>query len=198
MGATLTITESTNEMIRLVGDQLVQETSQQNLYVVPPAGEYEFMITGYALPFQMRKQPQHIRPGESEFATKTRIEFTITEGKGKGKMFTDLYTFSLGAQAHLGNLLRRLKVNLEPNARGEWDLDNAIGYVGKGYVTASEKLDENTGKPKYAYLAVDTVSPVRAPEKPYSIVIETREPVGSPIDRAAARHGNAPADDGWE
>lgn len=196
MGATLTITESTNEMIRLVGDRLVQETSQQNLYVVPPAGEYEFMITGYALPFQMRKQPQHIRPGESEFSTKTRLEFTITKSpdpKGVGKMFTDLYTFSLGAQAHLGNLLRRMKVNLEPKADGTWDLDNAIGYVGKGYVTQSEKLDENTGKPKYAYLAVDTVSAVSAPEKPYSIQIETREPVG-----AAARTDSASADDGWE
>jgi hypothetical protein len=191
MGATLTVNETSSEMIRLVGNELVQETSQRNLYTVPPKGEYEFMITGYALPFEMAKSEQY----GGGMQTMTRLEFTIAEGKGAGKMWTELFGFSIGEKANLGRLLRKLKVDLSPDASGNWDLDRAVGYVGKGYGVPSDKLDEDTGKPKYFRLSLDTVEPVSAPERPYSITIETREPVG-----AAAGNGNtAPAaDDGWE
>lgn len=190
MGATLTVNETSSEMIRLVGDQLVQETSQRNLYTVPPKGEYEFKITGYALPFEMAKSEQY--GGGTQ--TMTRIEFTITEGKGTGKMWTELFGFSIGEKANLGRLLRKLEVDLTPDDAGKWDLDRAIGYTGRGYGVPSDKLDEY-GKPRYFRLSLDTVEAVSAPEKPYSIQIETREPVG-----AAATNGNghAPADDGWE
>lgn len=188
MGATLTVNEGTSEMVRLIGDQLIQESAQRNLYVVPPKGEYEFQITGYALPFEMAKAEQY--GGGTQ--TMTRIEFTITEGKGKGKMWTELFGFSIGEKANLGKLLRKLKVDLAADANGKWDLDRAIGYTGRGYVVPSDKLDDE-GKPKYARLSLDTVEPVSAPAQAYSIEIETREPVG-----AAASNGSTPADDGWE
>lgn len=190
MGATLTVNEGTSEMIRLVGDQLMQETSQRNLYTVPPKGEYEFMVTGYALPFEMAKGEQF----GGGMQTMTRVEFTIIEGKGKGRMWTELYGFSIGEKANLGKLLRKLKVDLSPDDKGEWDLDRAIGYTGKGYGVPSEKLGED-GKPKYFKLSLDTVEPVAAPEQKYSIQIMTREPAGA---TASNGHGAAATDDGWE
>lgn len=193
MGATLTVNEGTTQMVRLVGDQLVQEEAQRNLYVVPPKGEYTFQITGYALPFEMQKGEQF--GGGTQ--TMTRLECTIVEGKGKGKMFTVMLGFSLGQKANLGRLLRDLGVDLTPDDKGTWDLDRAIGYVGKGYVIPSEALGDD-GKPKYCKLALDAgVEPVSAPERAYSITIETREPVG--VASTGNGHGApAAAADTWE
>lgn len=188
MGATLTVSESTNEMVRLVGDKLVQETSQPNLYTVPPKGEYAFQITGYALPFEMEKSADY--GGGTQ--TMTRLELTITEGKGAGKMCSILLGYSLGQKSNLGRFLRQLNVDLTP-VNGKWDLDWAIGYRGKGWLLPSDKLDD-FGKPKYVRLALDLgYAPLGAPDQKYGITIETREPVG------AAANGNAAAtDDGWE
>lgn len=192
MGATLTINEGSTQMVRLVGDELVQEDAQRNLYTIPPKGEYEFMITGYALPFEMAIEEQYRQPGRPDRQTMTRLEFTITEGKGKGKMFTVLLGFSLGPKSNLGRFLRQLDVDLSPDDRGQWDLDRAIGYRGKGYFIPSEKLDE-TGKPKYVKLALDTgYKQLGAPERAYSIEI---------TEAAPATNGNghkAASDDGWE
>ena len=199
MGATLTVNESSTQMVRLVNGQLVQEEAQRNIYCVPPKGEYEFMITGYALPFEMQKSEQYIRPGEKTTQTMTRIEFTITSGKGDGKMWSELIGFSIGMKSNLGKLLRKLNVDLSPNEKGQWDLDRAVGYRGKGYVVPSDKLDD-MGKPKYARLSIDTVEPMGAPDSPYTIDIVEREPEPA---MAGATNGNgnghnAGSDDGWE
>lgn len=205
MGATLTVNETSTQMVRLVGGKLVQEAAQRNIYVVPPKGEYAFEITGYALPFDMPKAEQY----GGGMQTMTRLEFTITEGKGIGKMWTELLGFSIGEKSNLGKLLRKLNVDLNPNERGEWDLDRAVGYRGKGYVVPSDKLDD-MGKPKYARLSIDTVEPLGAPEQPYSIQIMEREPVEASVEKgfvgmrvAANGNGNgngnhAASDDGWE
>lgn len=192
MGATMKVYEGSTQMVRLVGDKLVQEEAQRNLYVIPPKGEYEFMITGYALPFEMLIQPQHRKPDGPERQTMTRLEFTITEGKGKGKLFTVMVGFSLGPQSNLGRLLRQLNVDLSPDEHGEWDLDRAIGYRGRGHFIPSETLDD-TGKPKYVKLALDLgYELVSAPEQPYRIDITQAAPAANGNGHKAA------SDDGWE
>ena len=191
MGATLTITETSTQMIRLVGDQLVQEESQRNLYTVPPKGEYEFMITGYALPFDIPKAEEY--GGGTQ--TMTRLECTITEGKGTGKMFTLMLGFSLGQKSNLGRLLRGFGVDLTP-VDGKWDLDRAIGYTGKAFIIPSDTLDE-FGKPKYAKLALDAgVEAVRGPERAYSI--DVRDEPQSAATTNGTTNGTAATDDGWE
>lgn len=191
MGATLAVNENASEMIRLVNGKLVQETSQRNLYVVPPKGEYQWEITGYALPFEMEKGEQF--GGGKQ--TLTRLEFTITEGKGTGKMFTVMFGFSIGERSNLGQLLRSLNVDLSPDDNGQWDLDRAVGYRGKGYVVPSDKLGDD-GKPKYCKLALDTIDPVSAPDKPYSITIV--EPAEIAASNGHANGNGASDNDGWE
>jgi len=201
MGATLTINENAtaSKMVRLVNGKLTVEDAQPNLYIVPPkAGEFEWMITGYALPFEMKKPAAFIKPGESEWQTKTRLEFTIQSGPGKGKMFTDLFTFSIGQKATLGKLLRRLNVDMSPDeATKSWDLDRSIGYVGKSYVShgadnmGAVKLDD-FGKPKYAQVVVNTVEAISAPERPYSINIDEEDLTPQRQESAASA-----SDDGW-
>ncbi len=203
MGAALTVNENgtTTKMVRLVNDQLVIEDSTPNIYIVPPKpGEIKWMITGYALPFEMKKQAQFIKPGESEWQTKTRLEFTITEGGGKGKMFTDLYTFSIGPKATLGKLVRRLNVDLTPDpVTKQWDLDRVIGYEGKSYVghgadqNGAVKLDDQ-GKPKYAQIVVNTVELIALPKRAYSIVIDPSDLEPTRVESAAS---SASDDDGW-
>lgn len=194
MGATLTINETTSKMVRLVNGKLVVEEAQKNLYIVPPKGELEWMITGYALPFEMKKLPQHVKPGESEWQTKTRLEFTIQSGPGKGRMFTDMYTFSIGQKATLGKLLRRVQVDMSPDeVTRSWDLDRAIGYTGKSYVTHGEKLDDK-GKPLYANIVIDTVEAVAAPDRPYSINIDDEDLTPQRAESAAT---STASDDGW-
>lgn len=201
MGATLTVNETTSKMVRLVNGKLVIEDGQRNLYMVPPKGEYEWEITGYALPFEMKKSAQFIKPGESEYATKTRLEVTITSGKGVGKMFTEMYGFSIGPRSTLGKLLRALNVSLAPDpVTREWDLDRVIGYKGKSYVThgmdasGAVKLDDQ-GKPKYANIVIDTVEALGAPENPYSISIDPADLEPAQAHEPAAHA--AQDDDGW-
>jgi hypothetical protein len=192
MGATLTVnSEQSTQMIRLVGDKLVQEESQRNLYVVPPKGEYVFAITGYALPFQMAIGEQYRKADGPTHQTMTRLELTIAEGKGAGKMFTVMLGFSLGPKSNLGRLLRQMNVDLSPDENNKWDLDRAIGYRGKGYVVPSDTLDDDK-KPKYAKISIETVEPVSAPEQTYSIQIEETASANG------ATNGHTPADDGWE
>lgn len=198
MGATLTVNETTSKMVRLVNGKLVVEEGQRNLYIVPPKGEYEWEITGYALPFEMKKSAMFIKPGESEYATKTRLEITITSGKGAGKMFTEMFGFSIGARSTLGKLLRALNVSLEPDAvTRQWDLDRVIGYKGKSYVThgadsnGAVKLDDQ-GKPKYASIVIDTVEALGGPERPYSINIDEEDLTPQRQESAASA-----SDDGW-
>jgi hypothetical protein len=200
MGATLTINETTSKMVRLVSGKLVVEDGQRNLYIVPPKGEYEWEITGYALPFEMKKSAQFIKPGESEYATKTRLEITITSGKGAGKMFTEMFGFSIGPRSTLGKLLRALNVSLEPDAvTRQWDLDRVIGYKGKSYVTHGQdatgavKLDDQ-GKPKYTSIVIDTVEALGAPERPYSIDISDEDLTPQRAESAAS---STSTDDGW-
>lgn len=193
MGATLTVNQTTSEMIRLVNGQLVQESAQPNIYVVPPRGEYTFKVTGYALPFQMKKDPKYVKPGEPETQTMTRIEFTITEGKGIGKMFTQMWGFAIGERANLGKFCRAMGVDLTPDDNGAWDLDRLIGYEGKGYVTPSEKLDE-AGRPKYANLSLDTVEGTAKPDREYRITITEK----APATNGNGSNGHHAADnDGW-
>lgn len=176
MGATLTVTETTTEMVHLKGGALVQEESEREWYMVPPKAEYEFEITGYAVPFEMKVSEEY--GGGTQ--TKTRLEFTIKGGKGDGKRFTDMFTFSIGPKSNLGALLRRLNVSLDPDPETrQWDLDRVIGYKGKGYVTHGAdklgvvKLDEKN-KPKYAKLVLDTVEAVAAPTTAYRCdIVET-------------------------
>jgi len=200
MGATLTINETTSKMVRLVNGKLVVEDGQRNLYIVPPKGEYEWEITGYALPFEMKKSAQFIKPGESEYATKTRLEITITSGKGAGKMFTEMFGFSIGPRSTLGKLLRALNVSLEPDAvTRQWDLDRVIGYKGKSYVTHGQdatgavKLDDQ-GKPKYASIVIDTVEALGGPDKPFSIDISDEDLTPQRAESAAS---STSTDDGW-
>ena len=189
MGATLTVNQGSTQMVRLVNDELVQEEGQRNLYIVPPKGEYVFTITGYALPFELAKAEQY----GGGMQKMTRLEFTITEGKGAGRMWTEMFGFSIGPKSNLGNLLRRLNVDLTPDDSGTWDLDRAVGYRGKGYVVPSDKLDD-AGKPKYARLSIATVEPLGAPERAYSITITEPEAKPASNGNGHAAHDN----DGWE
>lgn len=189
MGAVLTVNETKTEMIRLVNGKLVKEEAQRNLYVVPPKnGEYEFTITGYALPFELKSDQYGVQ-------TKTKLELTLKNGK----MIQCMFGFSIGEKSNLGGVLRRLGVDLSPDPEtGTWDLDRCIGYTGKGYFTLSEKLDD-AGKPKYVNLEPKTVEAINAPDQAYRY----SETISDVIPAAPATNGHsngnhAPADDGWE
>ena len=188
MGATIEVRQQTTMMIRLVGDKLVREERTANLYVVPPKGEYTFEITGYAEPFQMKRSAQWIKEGESEFQNMTRVELTITEGPGKGKMFDQMWGFALGAGSNLGKFCRRMNISIP--AAGSFDLEQIIGYIGTGYVTPSDTLGDDK-KPKYANLGIETVSGVSAPERAFFYA-------GELSDTPASSNGTeAVGEDGW-
>lgn len=189
MGATIQVGQQSSEMIRLVGGKLVKETSAANLYIVPPKGEYQFEVTGYALPFEMPKSADY----GGGMQTMTRVEFTIVDGKGKGKMFTQLWGFTIGEKSNLGKFCRRMKIPM-PNPGETWDLDNMIGYVGTGYVTPGDDVGTD-GKPKYAKLSLDTVEGVSAPERGYSFAGEIETAPSS--NGHSNGNGAAETDDGW-
>lgn len=186
MGVVLTVNENKTEMIRLVGDKLVKEEAQRNLYVIPPKnGEYEFTITGYALPFEMRSDEYGVQ-------TKTKLELTMKNGQ----MVQCMFGFSIGPKSNLGEVLRRLGVDMAPDPKkGGWDLDACIGYSGKGYFNLSDKLDD-TGKPKYVNLVPKSVEPIGKPEKKYSFDETITDVI--PAATASSNGNHAPADDGWE
>jgi hypothetical protein len=204
MGVAIDVNKGSSKMVRLVGGKLVLEESQNNIYIIPPKGECDWTITGYQLPFKMKKAPQHIKEGESEYAEKTRLEFTVDGGPGDGRMFRVLYGFALGPRATLGKFCRALGVELGDS----FDLDNLIGYRGHSFAgpatdaTGNVLLDDNK-KPAYANILVDdrfhVISP---PEKPYFIDlsgVDTSSP--TPASNGTA-NGNghvesASGDDGW-
>jgi hypothetical protein len=201
MGVQIAVRETVDcAMIRLVGNKLVKEQRVENLYIVPPKGEYQFQITGYAEPFEM---PRAVEYGGG-MQTMTRVELTITEGKGKGRMFDQLWGCTIGPKSNLGKFLRAMKVPVAANENGEFDLDNIIGYIGSGYVTASDAVD-NQGKPRYARLAIDTVEGISPPKRTYSYDLEAEEEdegdfgevVG--VDPISYANGNSTTatDDGW-
>lgn len=188
MGVQMEVKQQASTMIRKVGDKLRKEDRTANLYMVPPKGEYQFEVTGYALPFEMPKAEEY----GGGMQMMTRVEFTITDGKGKGKMFDQLWGFSLGPKSNLGRFLRSMKVDLTP-VDGSWDMDRMIGYVGSGYVTPGEALGDD-GKPKYAKLSLDTVEGISAPETAYAFQGDLDEvPVSSNGHGAPASE----SEDGW-
>jgi hypothetical protein len=191
MGVAIETNQQSSKMIRLVAGKLVLEESQRNIYVVPPKGEYDWSITGYSLPFKMKKSPQFIKEGESEFAEKTRVEFTIDGGPGNGRMFTILYGWALGSRAVLGKLCRALGVDLSVTP---FDMDQIIGYRGHSYVghaldmSGAVKLNEQ-GKPAYAEIAIDDrFVALGPPATPYFIDL-------SGMDTGASTNGNGHTDE---
>ena len=153
----LTIERTENDystiLHRLVGGKIVVEEMQRNLYGVPKDGEYTLEITGIAEPFEMTSELYGTQ-------AKTRVEYTIRGGKGDGRMFTDLYTWSLGAKSNLGKIATAALGGVAPNV-GQFELENLLGKQVKAYVTQSERLDDN-GKPLFAKVTIDTVKPVAA------------------------------------
>jgi hypothetical protein len=195
MGVAIDVNKGSSKMVRLVGGKLVLEESQNNIYIIPPKGECDWTITGYQLPFKMKKAPQHIKEGESEYAEKTRLEFTVDGGPGDGRMFRVLYGFALGPRATLGKFCRALGVELGDS----FDLDNLIGYRGHSFAgpatdaTGNVLLDDNK-KPAYANILVDdrfhVISP---PEKPYFIDLSASNGTANGNGHVESASG----DDGW-
>jgi len=188
MGVQMEVRQQTSTMIRLVGDQLVKETRVQNLYIVPPKGEYKFMITGYAEPFEMPKAQEY--GGGTQMMT--RVELTIIDGPGKGKMLDQMWGFSIGEKSNLGKFLRKMNVDLSLR-NGTFDLDRIIGHTGSGYITPGTAIGDD-GKPKYPALAIETVEGIAAPAKEYSFneVITPPKPTQNNHETATAAD-----DDGW-
>lgn len=189
MGATINVNESQSEMIRLVGGKLVKEVTQSNLYIIPAVGEYEWEVTGYALPFELPKAAEY--GGGTQ--TKTRIEFTILSGPSKG-MFLDMYTYSIGEKSKLGMLFRSIGVDLTA-VDGRWDLDRCIGYRGKSYVAHAKdaagqvKLGK-TGQP-YPTVVVSTATGTGKPNTAYHYELDEDgdEHEGNGYDDVPASHG---------
>ena len=193
MGVQLEVKQQTTTMIRLVGDKLRKETRVANLYIVPPKGEYEFDITGYALPFEIKRDQQYMKEGDSEYQTMTRIEFTITSGKGAGKMFDQMWGLKIGPKSNLGRCCQAMNIPIPKT--GNFDLDSIIGYGGKGYVIPGETLGDD-GKPRYAKLSLDTVEGTHAPERAYTFEGELDdEPVSSNGHEASSQ--SQESEDGW-
>ena len=186
MGVQMEVKQQSTTMFRLVGDQIVKENRVQNLYVVPPKGEYRFMITGYADPFEMPKSADY--GGGTQVMT--RIELTIIEGPGKGKMFDQMWGFTIGEKSNLGGFLRRMGVDLSLRD-GTFDLDRIIGYTGSGYLTPSTTLGDD-GKPRYTKLSIETVDGLGNPDRDY-VYGEAIKPSAT----ASAQPQTADTDDGW-
>jgi hypothetical protein len=198
MGVAIEVNQGASKMVRLINGKLELEESQRTIYRVPPKGEYDWTITGYALPFKMRKSPQFIKEGESEFAEKTRLEFTIDGGPGNGRMFTEMYGWALGPRAALGKLLRALAVDL---GRTPFDMDFVIGYRGHSYVghatdaAGAVKLDDQ-GKPAYAQVVIDDrFRPIGAPEQSYFIDLSSI--ASDAAGPTSTKETNGATDDGW-
>jgi hypothetical protein len=204
MGVAINVNTGSSKMVRLVAGKLVLEESQNNIYIIPPKGECDWMITGYQLPFKMKKAPQHIKEGESEYAEKTRLEFTVEGGPGDGRMFRVLYGFALGPRATLGKFCRALGVELGDS----FDLDNLIGYRGHSFAgpatdaTGNVLLDDNK-KPAYASISMDdrfrVISP---PAQPYFIDLSGVDTTSSTPASSGATNGHVEstgddAGDGW-
>lgn len=193
MGVSLTTGTLERKMVRLVGDDLCVETVADNLYAVPPQGEYEFTITGYALPFELPKAAEY--GGGTQ--TMTRLELTFKNGK----MTTLLFGFSIGPRSNLRKFLDAVGVDMSPDERGRWDLDYAIGYKAKGLFKPSDKLN-NEGKPKFAIVATEFITPVAAPPKRYSIELSEEQqqptPYQAPATNGNGHNGHHATDDGWE
>lgn len=187
MGVQIEAKQTQSTMIRLVNGKLVKEEASPNIYIVPPKDMYEFDVTGYAIPFEMPRDPEY--GGGTQ--TMTRVELTITEGKGKGRMFTQMWGFSIHPKSNLGIFLRKLSVPIP--IVGGFDLDEMIAYGGRGYVVPSDKLGDD-GKPKYAKLSLDTVEGTKVRDQAYSFDGDL-ELAG--ISSNGNRTQAAVTDDGW-
>lgn len=136
---------------------LYQTESERSDYTAPPEGEYELEITAFAEPFEMPKAEEY----GGGMQTKTRLEFTVLSGKGKGKKFAPMYTWTVGAKSTLGQLIAKLRG--APVAPGEdFDIADLIGTKFKAYVNhainkkSGQKSLDNTGKP-YPEITIPTI-----------------------------------------
>jgi hypothetical protein len=140
--------------------------SKREDYSVPPEGEYEWEITGFAEPFEMAKSAEF----GGGMQTKTRLEFTILSGKGQGRKFNQMFTWSVGSKATLGQLIA--KVRGQGVGLGEtFELTDLIGMKAKSYVNHSVDLGGHIktgpdGKPLYAEVAIKTIRPLTASGAP--------------------------------
>ncbi len=165
---TLTATDSivSNIVRKDANGALVITESKREDYAVPPEGEYEWEITGFAEPFEMAKAAEF----GGGMQTKTRLEFTILSGKGQGRKFNQMFTWSVGAKATLGQLIA--KVRGQGLSSGEsFDLTDLLGMKGKSYVNHSLDLGGKVktgpdGKPLYAEVAVKTIRPLSSGATP--------------------------------
>lgn len=134
--------------------ELLREESDRSGYIVPPAGEYTLRITSFSEQFEMPVSEQY--GGGTK--TSTRVEFEILSDRGKGKRFTDVFTWSVGEKSNLGQLLRRAGVAIPT---GTIDLaqlllpeSGSVDFV--GLVKLSATLDD-AGRPKYASVVASSV-----------------------------------------
>lgn len=138
---------------------IVKAESKREDYSVPPAGQFDLEITGFAEPFQMARAAE-FGGGEQ---TMTRLEFLIHGPKGAGRKFTQMVGLSFGPKSKLGGIYGGARG--KPIDKGEEiDMINMIGLRFSSFVahdknqSGAVKVDAE-GKPLYASVVIDTIVP---------------------------------------
>jgi len=138
---------------------VIEVEAKREDYTVPPSGQYKLEITGFAKPFQM---PRNAEYGGGE-QTMTRLEFTIRSDKGNGRMFSQMVGLSFGPKSKLGGIFGAAR-GKAISAGENIDMVDMLGLLFSSFVshdkskTGSVKVDD-MGKPLYASVVIDTITP---------------------------------------
>ena len=145
------------------GDPIYEETDRAT-YVVPTRGEYTLKVTGFSRPWTEAIPDKFRKPNGPTETTKTNLELEIVDGRGKGKRFLwSFQTFSLACGDNPANLARvymAAVLNGEKIPRGKQVFfEDMFNKPFVAYVVPSDATNDQ-GKPKYATLSKETITPV--------------------------------------
>lgn len=134
-------------MWRKTNGQLAVVEPKREEYNVPVKGQYRLKYHGIAEPFEM---DDTFNPGQK--VRKTRVEFLIVKSRNRGsdgKLFSNLFTWSLSEKSNLGNLMATLRGG--PIRPGEkFDVRNPLGIEFDAMVKVNDKGT-------YATVVIDSI-----------------------------------------
>jgi hypothetical protein len=183
----------------------VWEDVDMDSYVIPPTGDYDLRLVGFAKPYQQPISKEYQRKGGPTESTKTSLEFEIISEHGKGYRFLwNFITWSLamgtrGNPSHMGRIYKA-GVLKGGNPDGPLAFENLIGCEFHAHVVASEDWDDE-GNPKYCTIEPKSITTLQAGSAakkydPFSRKTSAKAP--ETLDEALEQHADEVTDNTFD
>lgn len=137
-------------IVRLVnGAPVASELTEAEraAYATPPSNKYRLKITGFHEPWEQARNAKFISADSpATHETKTRLEFEIVEGKGKGKRFSSMVTWAINDRSNLGKVWKAVFGSIG----SESDLTDLLDKELVIYVDKTDGIDKDGNAVSYA------------------------------------------------